>query len=70
LEYSVKSRCQTISNFVEWEKRDRKARTIIVMGLHDSLLQIVIGTKKTKETWDCLLKVYETKGLANKLFLK
>ncbi len=24
----------------------------------------------SKETWDCLLKVYETKGLTNKLFLK
>jgi hypothetical protein len=58
------------SNFVDWEKRDRKAKTIIVMGLHDFLLQNVIGTKRTKETWDCLLKVYETKGLANKLFLK
>jgi hypothetical protein len=58
-----KANVKPISNFVEWEKRDRKGRTIIVMGLHDSLLQNVIGTKRTKETWDCLLKVYETKGL-------
>lgn len=40
------------------------------MGLHDSLLQNVTRTKKTKKTWDCLLKIYETKGLTNKLFLK
>jgi len=29
-----------------------------------------IEAKMSKETWDCLLKVYETKGLTNKLFLK
>ncbi len=40
------------------------------MGLHDSLLQNVIGAKILTETWDCLLKVYETNGLANKLFLR
>jgi hypothetical protein len=40
------------------------------MRLHDSLLQNVIGAKTSKETWDCLLKVFETKGLINKLFLK
>ncbi len=26
------------SNFIKWEKKDRKARTFIIMGLHDSLL--------------------------------
>lgn len=31
------------------------------MGLHDSLLQKVIGDKTIKETWDYLLKMYETK---------
>ncbi len=65
-----KAYVKPVSNFVEWEKRDKKARTIIVMGLHDSLFQNVIGTKGTKQKWDCLLKVYKTKGLAKKLFLK
>jgi hypothetical protein len=32
-----KAYVKPVSNFVEWEKRDKKARTIIVMGLHDSL---------------------------------
>ncbi len=58
------------SNFIAWEKKDKKAIAINVMGLHDSLLQNVIGTKRTKETWDGLLKIYETKGLTKKLFLK
>lgn len=48
-------------DFADLEKRDRKARTSIVMGLHDSLLHNVIGAKILKETWDCLLKVYKTK---------
>jgi hypothetical protein len=59
-----------VSNFIEREKRDMKAKTIIVMGMHDFLLQNVIGVKTSKETWDCLLKVYETKGLVSKLFLR
>jgi hypothetical protein len=32
-------------NFVEWEKRDKKARTSIFMGLYASLLQNFIGAK-------------------------
>jgi hypothetical protein len=47
-----------------------KAKTIIIMGMHDFLLQNVIGAKTSKETWDCLLKVYETKGLVNKMLLR
>jgi hypothetical protein len=57
-----------VRDFAKWEKRNRKARTFII-GLHDSLPQNVRGAKTTKETWDSLLKVYETKDLANKLFL-
>jgi hypothetical protein len=37
-------------DFANWEKKDRKAKTFIVMGLHDPLLQNVIGAKTTKET--------------------
>jgi hypothetical protein len=47
-----------------------KAKTIIVMGTHDFLFQNEIGAKTSKQTWDCLLKIYETKGLINKLFLR
>ncbi len=59
-----------LDNFAKWEKRDMKAKTIIVMGMHDFMLQNVIGAKTSKETWDCLLKVYEIKGIVNKLFLR
>jgi hypothetical protein len=38
------------TNFANWEKKDSKARTFIMMGLHDSLLQNVIGAKITKKT--------------------
>ncbi len=65
-----RTKVKSTSNFVEWEKRDKKARTFIFMGSHASLLQNVIRANTSKETWDCLLKVYETKGLTNKLFLK
>ncbi len=57
-------------DFVDWKKRDRKARTFIIVGLHDSLFQNVIEEKTIKETWDCSLKIYEIEGLSNKLFLR
>jgi hypothetical protein len=38
------------TNFTNWEKKDRKAKTFIMMGLYDSLLQNVIGAKITKKT--------------------
>jgi hypothetical protein len=37
-----------VGNFAKWEKRDMKAKTIIVMGMHGFLLQNVIGTKTSK----------------------
>ncbi len=40
------------------------------MGLHDILFQNLIGAKTTKETWNCLLKIYEVKGLANIFILR
>jgi hypothetical protein len=57
-------------DFADWEKRDMKDKTFIVVGLHDSLFQNVIGANTIKETWDCSLKVYEIEGLSNKLFLR
>jgi hypothetical protein len=43
------------------KKEFKKTRTFIIMGLHDYLLQNVIGDKTFKKTWDCFLKMYETK---------
>jgi hypothetical protein len=40
------------------------------MGLYDYLFQNLIGAKITTKTWNCVLKVYEAKGLVNKLFFK
>jgi hypothetical protein len=38
------------TNFANWGKKHRKARTFIMMGLYDYLLQNVIGAKMTKKT--------------------
>jgi hypothetical protein len=53
----LRTKVKLANNFTRWEKKNRKARNFNVMGLHNSLLQNVIGAKTTKETWDCLLKV-------------
>ncbi len=65
-----RTKAKPTRDFINWEKRDRKARTFIIVGLHYSLFQNVIGEKTVKETWDCSLKVYEIEGLSNKLFLR
>jgi hypothetical protein len=65
-----RTKVKPTTDFINWEKRDRKARTFIIVGLHYSLFQNVIGEKTIKETWDCSLKVYEIEGLSNKLFLR
>jgi hypothetical protein len=37
LELVSKMEVKPTNNFIEWEKIDRKARTFIIMGLHDLL---------------------------------
>jgi hypothetical protein len=36
-------------NFVAWKNKDSKVRTFIIMGLHNSLLQICHWSKNNRE---------------------
>jgi hypothetical protein len=54
----------------DWEKLDRRARSTIRLCLSDSVLLNVSGESTTKELWDKLGNLYQSKSLVNKLFLR
>jgi hypothetical protein len=54
----------------DWEKLDRRARSTIRLCLADSVLLNVSGESTTKELWDKLGNLYQSKSLVNKLFLR
>jgi hypothetical protein len=53
-----------------WEKKDRKARATIILGVEDSQLGHVKGAETAEDAWKKLCGVYENRGLANRLFLR
>ena len=53
-----------------WKKLDRKAKSKIRPCLLDSVLLNVSEEAKTKDLWDKLGKLYRSKFLVNKLFLR
>jgi hypothetical protein len=49
----------------DWEKLDRKERSTIRLCLADSMLLNVSGESTTKELWDKLGNLYQSKSLVN-----
>jgi hypothetical protein len=54
----------------DWEKLDKRARSTIRLSLEDSVLLNVSREYTTKELWDKLGNLYQSKSLVNKLFLR
>lgn len=54
----------------DWEKLDRKARSMIRLCLLDSVLLNVSGEDSTKKLWEKLGNLYQSKSLVNNLFLQ
>ena len=54
----------------EWRKRDRRALADICLSLKDNQLPLVRSASSSQEAWRKLCETYETKNLANKLFLR
>jgi hypothetical protein len=52
-----------------WENLDKRARSTIRLCLAHSMLLNVSGESTTKELWDKLGNLYQSKSLVNKLFL-
>jgi hypothetical protein len=53
----------------EWEKFERRERSMIQIWLMDSVLLNVSGEDSAKKLWDKLRILYKSKYLVNKLFL-
>jgi hypothetical protein len=54
----------------DWKNLDRKAKSIIRLCLSDSVLLNESEEATTKDLWDKLGKLYQSKSLVNKLFLR
>jgi hypothetical protein len=53
----------------EWDKLERRERSMICLCLVDSILLNVSGEDSTKKMWDKMGILYQSKYLVNKLFL-
>jgi hypothetical protein len=54
----------------DWKKMDRKAKSTIRLCLSDSVLLNVLEEATAKDLWEKLGKLYQSKSLVNKLFLR
>jgi hypothetical protein len=54
----------------EWKKIDQKAKSTIQLCLSDSVLLNVSEEATSKDLWKKLGKLYQSKSLVNKLFLR
>jgi hypothetical protein len=54
----------------DWKKLDQKSKSTIRVYLSDSVLLNVSEEVITKDLWDKLGKLYHSKSLVNKLFLR
>ena len=54
----------------DWKKMDRKAKITIRPCLFDSILMNVSEEATTKDLWENLGNLYQSKSLVNKLFLR
>ena len=59
----------TAMSLEDWEKLDRKVRSMIHICLSDSVLLNVFGEDSAKNMWKKLGNLYPSKSLVNKLFL-
>jgi hypothetical protein len=53
-----------------WEKLDKRERSTIRLCLEDSVLLNISGESTSKELWDKLGNLYQSKSSVNKLFLR
>ena len=63
------STARTGTSADDWKKLDRKAKSTIRLCLSDLVLLNVSEETTTKDLWEKLEKLYQSKSLVNKLFL-
>ena len=60
----------TVMSKQDWDKLDRKVRSMICLCLSDSIFLNVSGEDTTKKLWEKLGNLYQSKSLVNKMFLE
>ena len=55
---------------IEYDVRDRKAKSLIILCLADSILINVHEEPTTKKLWKKLSDIYQVKSLVNKILLR
>jgi len=67
---AIGDRPAEITDNAKWNEMDGNAIANIHLALADEVLSSVAEKKTAKEIWDTLTKLYESKSLHNKIFLK
>ena len=67
---AIDGRPDDITDNKKWEEIDGNAIANLHLALADEVLSSISEKKSAKEIWDTLTKLYETKSLHNKIFLK
>ena len=67
---AIGDRPAEITDNEKWNEMDGNAIANIHLALADKVLSSVAEKKTTKEIWDTLTKLYGSKSLHNKIFLK
>jgi len=67
---AIRDRPAEITNGAKWNEMDDNVIANIHLTLVDEVLASVAEKKIAKEIWDTLTKLYESKSLHNKIFLK
>jgi hypothetical protein len=68
--FAIGDRPTEITDNVKWNEMDDNAIAYIHLALADEVLSSVAEKKTANEIWDTLIKLYESKSLHNKIFLK
>ena len=67
---AVRPAAENVEARDKFDKDQQTAMTILVMGVHSSLIYLVTACENPKDLWDTLKVQFERNTLANKLFLK
>ena len=60
----------TAAAIQDWQRRENKVKVLLQMSIKDNIIPHIRECKTSKETWDTLKNLYETKTTNQILYLK
>lgn len=64
------ARTERMKKIEELEKKESKCHSMLIQRIGDNYLEYVKDSKNPKEVWSALGKVFERKGISNRMFLR